>query len=98
MKLTPAAISEKEKQRLPDVTRLDFRSSTITSIDDISVCVQLTRLDLSHNALKSVESIRALQYLPSLKWLDLSHNALESFEPLLKLKTLNGMHAHRQHV
>ncbi|KAG0281353.1 hypothetical protein BGZ95_004692 [Linnemannia exigua] len=83
MKLTPAIIASQaagvDLQQLKD---LNMSKKEINHIEDISNCVNLHKLILSHNKLSSTDSIAGLQYLPSLTLLNLSGNQLESFEVL----------------
>ncbi|KAG0289163.1 hypothetical protein BGZ96_007202 [Linnemannia gamsii] len=89
MKLTPAIIASQaagvDLQQLKD---LNMSKKDINHIEDISTCVNLHKLILSHNKLTSTDSIAGLQYLPSLTLLNLSGNQLDSFEGVQRLKTL----------
>ncbi|KAF9155747.1 hypothetical protein BG015_008782 [Linnemannia schmuckeri] len=89
MKLTPAIIASQaagvDLQQLKD---LNMSKKEINHIEDISTCVNLHKLILSHNKLASTDSIAGLQYLPSLTLLNLSGNQLDSFEGIQRLKTL----------
>ncbi|GJJ73444.1 hypothetical protein EMPS_05802 [Entomortierella parvispora] len=89
MKLTPAIISSQaagvDLQQLKD---LNLSKKEINHIEDISICVNLHKLILSHNNLASTDSIAGLQHLQSLTLLNLSGNQLDSFEGVQKLTTL----------
>ena len=91
MKLTPAIISSQaagiDLQQLKD---LNLSKKEINHIEDISICVNLHKLILSHNNLASTDSIAGLQHLQSLTLLNLSGNQLDSFEGVQRLKTLFG--------
>lgn len=89
MKLTPAYISS----TIPDsstVRTLTFRSKSIAHIDDISFCVNLTRLDLTENELKSGESLSGLKYCKGITWISVAKNQLKDITHLTELKNLQG--------
>lgn len=73
-----------------DLEYIDLTGKSITHIDDISFLVNLKRLNLSNNFLKSGESLSGLQYCKSLVWLDLSGNQLSDIHHVLGLRNLNG--------
>ncbi|KAG9324373.1 hypothetical protein KVV02_004968 [Mortierella alpina] len=89
MKLTPAVIASQaagaDLQQLKD---LNLSKKEINHIEDISTCVNLHKLILSHNSLASADALAGIQYLPSLTLLNLSGNQLDSFEGVQRLKTL----------
>ncbi|KAF9967190.1 hypothetical protein BGZ70_010469 [Mortierella alpina] len=89
MKLTPAVIASQaagaDLQQLKD---LNLSKKDINHIEDISTCVNLHKLILSHNSLASADALAGIQYLPSLTLLNLSGNQLDSFEGVQRLKTL----------
>ncbi|KAF9947410.1 hypothetical protein BGZ72_010575 [Mortierella alpina] len=89
MKLTPAFIASQaagaDLQQLKD---LNLSKKDINHIEDISTCVNLHKLILSHNSLSSADALAGIQYLPSLTLLNLSGNQLDSFEGVQRLKTL----------
>lgn len=89
MKLTPAYLSS-NFQNVIDMESIDLSGKNITHIDDISFLVNLKRLNLSGNSLKSGESLSGLQYCKSLVWLDLGGNQLSDVHHLLGLRNLNG--------
>lgn len=58
-----------------------------TALDDLSVCVNLTRLDLSHNRLRHLHGIEDCAHLT---WLNVAHNELTNLDELAKLFKLHG--------
>ena len=89
MKLTPAYISS----TIPDASStrtLTLRSKSIAHIDDISFCVNLVRLDLGENGLKSGESLSGLKYCKGLTWVSVAKNQLKDITYLTELKNLQG--------
>jgi len=98
MKLTPAIIaSTAAGVDLQQLKELNMSKKDINHIEDISTCVNLHKLILSHNSLASTDSIAGLQYLQSLTLLNLSGNQLDSFEGVQRLKTLFGKYTVRPH-
>ena len=89
MKLTPAyiysTISDSSTAR-----SLTLRSKSITHIDDISFCVNLVRLDLGENGLKSGESLSGLKYCKGITWISVAKNQLKDITYLSELKNLQG--------
>ncbi|KAJ3125288.1 hypothetical protein HK098_000413 [Nowakowskiella sp. JEL0407] len=97
MKLTPAILSSliPPNTKLPDAVEINCAGKDISHIEDISVAVNLHKLNLSQNNLKTAESLAGFQYNAELTWLNLSNNQLESlegFEKLKKLLVLNLSH------
>lgn len=90
MKLTPAYLSS-SFEGVADLESIKLAGRQITHIDDISFLVNLKRLDLSNNSLKSGESLSGLQYCKGLIWLDLSGNQLTDLHHLFGLRNLNGI-------
>ncbi len=90
MKLTPAYLSA-NFENVGDLESIKLDHKQITHIDDISFCVNLEKLDLSHNSLRGGEALSGLQYCKSLVWLNLSHNQLSDFSFLLGLRNLTGI-------
>jgi Leucine-rich repeat (LRR) protein len=89
MKLTPAYISS----TIPDastIRSLSFPSKSIAHIEDISFCVNLVRLDLSENVLKSGESLSGLKYCKGITWISVAKNQLTDIYNLTELKNLQG--------
>ncbi|KAJ3046473.1 hypothetical protein HK097_000836, partial [Rhizophlyctis rosea] len=60
----------------------------ISHIDDISVAVNLHKLDLSHNAIKKADALSGIQHNNELTLLKLKGNKLESLEGVGNLKKL----------
>lgn len=88
MKLTPAYLSS-NFPNIKELTSISLKDRSITHIDDISFLVNLKKLDLSGNQLRSGESLSGLQYCKSLTWLDLSGNQLSDIHFLLGLQNLS---------
>lgn len=92
MKLTPLYLSSQtNNQPLPEVISLDLVDRDISHIEDISICINLHKLNLSKNRLKHPDSLSGLAYCKELTLLNVSENALESFEGLDKFEKLLGM-------
>lgn len=93
MRLTPAILSNLTNGvSLPEINNIDVSAKEVSHIDDISICVNLHKLNLSNNSLSNADNLSGLQYLPSLTWLNLQNNQLdsESFGMLKKLNKLLG--------
>lgn len=90
MKLTPAYISS-TIQDASSTRVLSLRSKSISHIDDISYCVNLARLDLSENDLKSGESLSGLKYCKAITWISVAKNHLKDIVHLTNLKNLQGI-------
>lgn len=91
MKLTPAYISS----TTPDASSariLTLRSKSITHIDDISFCVNLARLDLSENEMRSGEALSGVKYCKGITWISVAKNHLKDITHLTDLKNLQGNH------
>lgn len=88
MKLTPAYLSS-SFENVTEQETISLKGKDITHIDDISFLVNMKKLDLSGNKLKSGESLSGLQYCKSLVWLDLSGNQLSDVHHILGLHKLN---------
>jgi len=89
MKLTPAYLSS-NYENITEQKSIDLHNRNISHIEDISFCVNLRKLDLSNNCLRSGESLSGLKYCKSLTWLNLSYNKLESFDFICELENLTG--------
>ena len=96
MKLTPAYISS-TIQDASSTRVLSLRSKSISHIDDISYCVNLARLDLSENDLKSGESLSGLKYCKAITWISVAKNHLKDITHLTNLKNLQGMPLKENH-
>lgn len=90
MKLTPATLSS-EVENVKEAKSINLTQKGITHIDDISFCVNLTKLDLSKNDLKNEESLNGLKYCKSLTWLSLAKNELSGFSYVMELSNLAGI-------
>ncbi|KAJ1558817.1 hypothetical protein HK096_003147 [Nowakowskiella sp. JEL0078] len=90
MKLTPAVLSSRipPGKKLQEVAEINCSSLEISHIEDISVAVNLHKLNLSNNTIKSSEALSGIQYNSEITWLNLSNNELESMEGVEKLKKL----------
>ena len=88
MKLTPSFLSSLVPN-IHQIKEIDCRNKEINHIDDISVAVELRKIDLSNNSLSN-GSLSGLKHCTSLTWINLSHNKLESFEGLELLDQLTG--------
>ena len=89
MKLTPAYISS-TIQDASSTRVLSLRSKCITHIDDISYCVNLTKIDLSENGMKSGEALSGLKYCKGVTWISVAKNHLNDITNLTNLKSLQG--------
>lgn len=89
MKLTPAYISS-TIQDAAETRILSFRSKSITHIDDISYCVNLTKVDFSENEMKSGEALSGLKYCKGITWVSVAKNHLKDISQLTNLKNLQG--------
>ncbi len=90
MKLTPAFLSSHVKDA-SEAKNFSFKSLKIKHIDDISFCVNIQRIDLSENELKSAESLSGLKYCKDLSWISVSHNQLSDLSALCDLSKLQGI-------
>lgn len=89
MKLTPAYISS-TIQDSSTAKSLILRSKCITHIDDISYCVNLTKIDLSENEMRSGEALSGLKYCKGVTWISVAKNHLNDISNLTNLKSLQG--------
>ena len=89
MKLTPAYISS-TIQDSSSARVLTLRSKSISHIEDISFCVNLAKLDLSENELRSGEALSGLKYCKSISWISVAKNKLTDISHLTNLKSLQG--------
>ncbi|KAJ3207992.1 hypothetical protein HDU67_007091 [Dinochytrium kinnereticum] len=79
---------------LQDAEAADCSNMFIDDIEDISMAVSLSRLNLSTNLLTE-EGLEGIKHCANLTWLNLSGNRVESFrglEGLSKLQVLNLSH------
>ncbi|KAJ1968915.1 hypothetical protein IWQ62_000951 [Dispira parvispora] len=77
MKLTPAILSEWSSAPISEVKTLELARRDISCVDDLSFCIELRKLDLSHNALSEKSTTAGLVELKSLTWLNISNNHLD---------------------
>ena len=91
MKLTPAILASQSEGPLPDLIFANCANMGISHIDDISVAVNLHKLDLSHNAIKKADALSGIHHNNELTLLKLKGNKLESLEGVEYLKKLIGM-------
>ena len=89
MKLTPAYISS-TIQDASTTKALILRSKRITHIDDISYCVNVTKIDLAENEMKSGEALSGLKYCKGVTWISVAKNQLNDISNLTNLKNLQG--------
>lgn len=89
MKLTPAFVSSHVKDA-SEAKSFSFKGLKIKHIDDISFCVNMQRIDLSENELKSTESLSGLKYCKDISWISVAHNHLADLSPLCDLSKLQG--------
>ncbi|KAJ3040836.1 hypothetical protein HDV00_010451 [Rhizophlyctis rosea] len=95
MKLTPAVLASRTDRPLPDLVEVNCSNLEISHIDDISVCVNLHKLDLTNNAIKKADALSGIHHNKELTWLKLKMNKLESLEgvgTLTKLIVLDMSH------
>lgn len=90
MKLTPAYLSSTITDA-SETRSIKLVGKDITTIDDISYCVNMQRLDLSENALKSAESLSGLRYCKALSWISVAKNRLVDISGLCFLVNLQGI-------
>ncbi|KAJ1652428.1 hypothetical protein IWQ61_007234 [Dispira simplex] len=77
MKLTPAILSEWSSAPISEVKALQLARRNISSVDDLSFCIELRKLDISHNALSHEQATAGLAELKTLTWLNISNNHLD---------------------
>ena len=70
-----------------DVTEFDLYDNAIVDIKLLDLMVNLTRLDLGNNRIKSFNVFNGEETLPNLKWLNLSNNKPTEL-PSIKLPKL----------
>jgi hypothetical protein len=91
MKLTPTIISQWYSDPLPELDEIKASGKGIAHIEDISVCVNLHKLILSKNDIKSPGALSGIHHNTSLTLLNLSENHLDQLDDLDKLKNLKGL-------
>ncbi len=88
MKLTPAIISATYGGGITELTEVNFKDKGYEELDDISVCVDLKRVDLSNNKLSNIDGLSDNKFI---SWLNVSHNSLETMQAVKKLTKLSGI-------
>ncbi|KAJ1993427.1 hypothetical protein H4R33_000682 [Dimargaris cristalligena] len=88
MRLTPVYLSQQSTTNVTEVTELRLAKQDIDSIDDLSCCIELRRLDLSNNQLSDAESTDGIKLIKTLTWLNLAHNQLNQGQFLRDLTNL----------
>jgi len=63
-------------------------SLSISEVDDIGSCVELVKVDLSGNEIKSLQG---LAHTKGIKWLKATGNKISSMADLTRLINLNGI-------
>jgi hypothetical protein len=89
MKLTPAFLSSHVKDAA-EAKSFSLKGLKIKHIDDISFCVNMQRIDISENELRSTESLGGLKYCKDLSWISVAQNQLSDISPLCDLSKLQG--------
>ncbi|KAI9487209.1 MAG: hypothetical protein EXX96DRAFT_552266 [Benjaminiella poitrasii] len=90
MKLTLKLISEIYKdQSIETLKDVNASKKSIDSIEDLSTCKELRKLNLSSNELADDASIAGLKDLEQLTLLNLSHNKFKDFTGFQHFNTLN---------
>lgn len=93
-KLTAALLSSLIPDAV-DAKSITLSKQLLTHIEDISFCVNMTKLDLSENSLEGAECLSGLRHCRSLSWLNLSKNGLVGIQHvtmMAKLTVLNVSH------
>ena len=89
MKLTPTQISKAyPDQPIQDLVQSDLSNKQITQIENTSMCISLSKLNLPHNELVSKEALPCLQLNKGLTLLKLSKNRIQDIGYLRNLKKL----------
>ncbi|KAJ3267809.1 hypothetical protein HK104_005604 [Borealophlyctis nickersoniae] len=88
VKLTLDLLATRTDKPLHEVVSVDCSSLSISHIEDISIAVNLHKLNLAKNELKSAQALSGIQYNSELTWLHLGANKLESLQGLEKLTNL----------
>lgn len=89
MKLTPAFLSSHVKDAM-EAKSFTLKGLKINTIDDISYCINMQRLDLSENELEKGESLSGLKYCKDISWISVAHNRLSDISLLCDLGKLQG--------
>jgi len=92
MKVTPAIASQYTQGKpLTEVNSIDLSNQNVTHVEDISIMVNLRRLNLSKNKLKNADSVfSGIRYCKGLSWLNLMENQLDSLDGVENIPLLGG--------
>lgn len=91
MKLTTAIIAEIYGSKPIDSLKdINVSKREIDSIDDLSACKELRKLNLANNMLADDKSILGLKDLEQITLLNLSGNKFKDFTGFQHLQTLSG--------
>jgi len=94
MKLTLAVLSQLTNQDLRRLETLVLNEKEISSVDDIGICVELKRVELSKNNLKS---LHGLAFCKSVNYLRADHNQIMSLADCQRLQNLTVLNlAHNE--
>lgn len=91
MKLTPGVLSSRYPDTaLSELVSADCSNMDITHIEDLSVAVNLHKLNLSKNGIKKADALSGIRHNKELTLLNLSGNALDSLQGVETLHKLLG--------
>lgn len=90
MKLSSAILSDWCQKQPPEITEADASKRGISTVEDLSQCTSLRKLNLSKNELGGKHPLAGLHKLSSLTWLNLSENKLDSLDGIQSLENLIG--------
>lgn len=92
MKLTTAVIADLYSDKpLDSLKDINVSKKEIDSIDDISACKELRKLNLSNNVLADDKSIAGLKDLEQIVLLNVSGNKFKDFTGFQHFQSLNGI-------
>lgn len=80
-------LNAKSAEEIKDVTIIDLQMNSISDAATLSICVNLIKLNLAKNKLKSLAPFCTDESFPNLKWLDVSNNKFSDF-PAIKCPKL----------
>lgn len=81
--------NELGNEDLRSLKSLDLSKKQVSCVQDISQCVHLRKLNLSHNEILSSDSLLGIVNNVNLTWLNLSNNKLDSADFVRKLTMLS---------
>jgi Leucine-rich repeat (LRR) protein len=91
MKLTTQVVSEIYQDKpIESLKDINVSKKEIDSVEDISACKQLRKLNLANNQLVNEKSIAGLKDLSELILLNVSGNKFKDFTGFQHFQTLNG--------